>query len=108
MRASEARVPSTRAWLARLRARETDIKVKGTRPFHSSTVSPPKSRERQAREREYFKSGLRPSLSRACRELPTYFTSNLAFMARSDCSGEDTAPTHRLFSSMQPPRLNTR
>ncbi|GBP11907.1 hypothetical protein EVAR_74537_1 [Eumeta japonica] len=35
MRASEARVPSTRAWLARLRARETDIKVKGTRPFHS-------------------------------------------------------------------------
>ncbi|GBP91259.1 hypothetical protein EVAR_66953_1 [Eumeta japonica] len=54
MRASEARVPSTRAWLARLRARETDIKVKGTRPFHSSTVSPPKSERETERERNWF------------------------------------------------------
>ncbi|GBP84214.1 hypothetical protein EVAR_51056_1 [Eumeta japonica] len=40
----EARVPSTRAWLARHRARETDIKVKGTRPFHADRnkrVKPP-------------------------------------------------------------------
>ncbi|GBP89266.1 hypothetical protein EVAR_65754_1 [Eumeta japonica] len=35
------------------KSRETDIKVKGTRPFHSSTVSPPKSeRDRGERERE--------------------------------------------------------
>ncbi|GBP27312.1 hypothetical protein EVAR_18783_1 [Eumeta japonica] len=48
MRAGEARVPSTRAWLARLRARETDIKVKARVPSTRAQLARLRARDRDA------------------------------------------------------------